>query len=108
VCPKWAPEASACVVMASAGYPGHPKTGVAISGIQAVQTRSRAVVFHAGTKREGNMYYTSGGRVLMVSANGHSLAEARASIYDAASSISFEGAHFRRDIAGSQTQTVAS
>jgi len=97
--PIWSPEAALCVVMASEGYPGHPKTGIPIKGIEPGRTLAQAVVFHAGTRRKGDIYYTSGGRVLMVSASGHSLAEARRLVYDTISNIAFHGAHFRRDIA---------
>ena len=106
--PKWSPEAAACVVMASEGYPGHPKTGVPITGIRSGATLSGAVVFHAGTKREGNEYYTSGGRVLMISAAADSLGQARQHAYDVGSTISFSGAHYRKDIAARQKQTAVS
>ncbi len=105
--PIWSPEAAACVVMASEGYPGNPKTGVPISGIRPGSEARGAEVFHAGTKREGDIYYTSGGRVLMVSAAARFLREASRRIYDVISSISFDGAHYRRDIAAQAKQTTA-
>jgi len=56
-------------------------------------------IFHAGTKREGDNYYTSSGRVLGVTVLGDSLDEARRTAYDAVGRIQFSECHYRRDIA---------
>lgn len=94
----WKSGASACVVMASGGYPGPFETGKRIEGLAEAEAQGGAKVFHAGTKREGKAYYTSSGRVLGVSAAGKDLTTALANAYSAVSQIHFEGAHFRRDI----------
>ena len=97
---RWKPGASACVVMAAAGYPGEPRTGMKIAGLEAAAQVPDAVVFHAGTKRgepAGEMV-VSGGRVLGVTATGPDLRAAAARAYEAAGKISFEGAHYRHDI----------
>jgi phosphoribosylamine---glycine ligase len=107
VAPKWSPNASVCVVMASEGYPGAPKTGIPIEGLHLKDPPGNAVVFHAGTKKVGADYYTDGGRVLMVSASGASVAEARKHAYDAVGRISFEGAHYRTDIAAEPKRAAA-
>jgi phosphoribosylamine--glycine ligase len=97
---SWKPGASVCVVMASGGYPGTYETGKKIEGLTAeTSPGGDVVVFHAGTRREGNNYYTSGGRVLGVTAAGATLEQAAARCYDTISKIHFEGAHYRRDIA---------
>jgi len=95
---KWKPGASVCVVVASEGYPANPKTGKLISGLKEAAGVTGAVIFHAGTKREGDKYYTSGGRVLGVGSSDQYLAADLATCYDAISRISIDGAHFRRDI----------
>lgn len=58
------------------------------------------MVFHGGTRKEGNTYYTSGGRVLGVTATGGTYEEAVSNVYDAVSSIEFDGMQYRTDIAG--------
>jgi phosphoribosylamine--glycine ligase len=93
---KWKPEASICVVLASGGYPGRFETGKAIQGLDKVA--SGVTVFHAGTKRDGGNYLTSGGRVLGVGGTGRTLEEAARLVYDSISSLSFDGLHFRKDI----------
>jgi phosphoribosylamine---glycine ligase len=98
VIPKWSPSAAVCVVMASEGYPGNPKTGVRIEGIGELPASREVVLFHAGTRREGNNYYTSGGRVLILGAAGQLVKDARARIYEIISTIRFAGAHYRNDI----------
>jgi phosphoribosylamine---glycine ligase len=108
VAPKWSPKPAVCVVMASEGYPGKPKTDVPIRGLAPGQAPANAVVFHAGTKRVNDTYYTSGGRVLMVSASGDTLAKARNSVYQAVGSIAFDGAHYRNDIAAERKHVAAS
>jgi phosphoribosylamine--glycine ligase len=56
-------------------------------------------VFHAGTSKRDGEYYTAGGRVLGVTARAGDLESAVARAYEAAGKISFEGAHYRKDIA---------
>src|SRR5271156_1033876 len=94
----WFPGASACVVIASEGYPEKPMVGREIRGIGEASQVEGAVVFHSGTRLDGDAYYTTGGRVLGVSARGTSLGEAVTRAYDAASWIAIPGSHYRRDI----------
>ena len=95
----WKPGASICVVMSSGGYPGSFNTGMTISGLDEAAAVPGAVVFHAGTRSNNSSYYTSGGRVLGVSARGANLGAARQIAYAATRQIRFAGAHYRRDIA---------
>jgi len=95
----WAPEACVAVVMASGGYPGEYSTGAPITGLEEAARVEGAVVLHAGTAVRDGRVVTSGGRVLAVSALGSSIGQARTAAYEACSRISFEGAHYRRDIA---------
>jgi phosphoribosylamine--glycine ligase len=96
---KWHPGASVCVVMASGGYPGNYATGKEIDGLERASAMPGVAVFHAGTKREGDYYYTSSGRVLGVTAVGDTLDEARRTAYDAVGRIQFSDSHYRQDIA---------
>lgn len=95
---RWSSGASVCVVMASEGYPGNPKIGVPISGLDEAAKVAGSVVLHAGTRRVGDTYVTNGGRVLVVSARGDDLLAACRVAYDAISKIWIEGAHYRKDI----------
>jgi phosphoribosylamine--glycine ligase len=94
----WAPRASVCVVIASQGYPGNPVTGVPINGLADASKVPGAVVFHAGTRRGEDKYYSSGGRILSVCARAESAEDASTIAYDAISKISVQGSHYRRDI----------
>lgn len=96
---EWSPMASVCVVMASGGYPGSYAKGKAITGIADANSLPNTKVFHAGTALAGDQIVTSGGRVLGVTAWAGNLTAARDAAYRAVEKISFEGAHFRRDIA---------
>lgn len=99
---KWSNNSCACVVMASGGYPEKYETGKEISGLnsdgQAVAAADSAYVYHAGTKLDGGKYLTAGGRVLGVAALGENLQAALNKAYAAADTISFEKAHYRKDI----------
>lgn len=97
---RWTPGASCCVVLASAGYPDAPRSGVPIEGIHEAERIEGVTIFHAGTRREGGRIVTAGGRVLNVAAVGSDLEEARRRAYAAAELIRFEGRQMRRDIAG--------
>jgi phosphoribosylamine---glycine ligase len=95
----WSKDSTVCVVMASAGYPGDYASGKKIEGLENASSVPGVKVFHAGTTSKDGGYYTSGGRVLGVTARGTNLAAAVKSAYQAAEQIKFEGVHYRRDIA---------
>jgi len=96
---RWSPDASVCVVMASGGYPGAYEAGKKINGIEAADNMEDVKVFHAGTTKRDGAYFTAGGRVLGVTARAPELKAAVDRAYEAVAHISFEGAHFRKDIA---------
>jgi phosphoribosylamine---glycine ligase len=95
---KWRPGASACVVLASGGYPGKFASGKEIKGLTEAAQVTDVKVLHAGTKRQGDAIVTSGGRVLGVTASGPSLEAALQKAYAAAGRIHFDGMHYRKDI----------
>lgn len=95
---EWSPDACACVVMASGGYPGSYKKGLRIEGLNADGQVNGATVYHAGTIYEGGNFYTNGGRVLGITATAPTLDEALGKAYGAVKKISFEGAFYRKDI----------
>ena len=94
-------EAAVTVVLAAADYPLAPRTGDAITGIEAAEALAGVQVFHAGTALEGGVLRTAGGRVLSVTGLGPSVAEATATAYRGVACIAFDGAQFRSDIASS-------
>jgi phosphoribosylamine--glycine ligase len=95
---KWSSDASCCLVAASGGYPGAFLSGKQITGLDRAAQMPDVKVFHAGTsKRDGN-YYTSGGRVLGITARAPQLKDAITKAYAAASQISFEDIYYRKDI----------
>jgi phosphoribosylamine---glycine ligase len=96
---KWSDDDAVCVVLASGGYPGGYEAGKRIEGLGAASTVDGVKVFHAGTDQRDGAFYTSGGRVLGVTARGKDLGTAVKRAYEAAGKISFEEMHFRKDIA---------
>lgn len=95
---KWKDGACSCVIMASGGYPSAYKTGLEIKGLDGSGQKSGVSVYHSGTKYKDGGFYTSGGRVLGVSALGENLKAALEKSYAAVKEISFENAHYRKDI----------
>jgi phosphoribosylamine--glycine ligase len=95
---KWSDDASVCVVMASGGYPGAFESGKKISGLDEARAIEGVKVFHAGTSKRNAEFYTSGGRVLGVTARAAELETAVQRAYEACGKIRFEGAHYRKDI----------
>jgi phosphoribosylamine---glycine ligase len=101
----WREQVAVSVVMASGGYPGAYKRGVAIEGIDQVGHLSDVMLFHAGTaKNENDKPVTDGGRVLAVTGVGDDFEQARARSYAAVRAVHFDGAHYRTDIALSALQ----
>jgi phosphoribosylamine--glycine ligase len=95
---RWKPGASACVVLASGGYPGKFESGKPIDGLTAAEKVAGVKVLHAGTKLSDERFLTNGGRVMGVTAAGATLELALSSAYEAASKIHFEDMHYRKDI----------
>lgn len=95
---EWSDDCSACVVMASGGYPESYKKGIEMFGMDDNGQVDGATIYHAGTKYSDGKFYTNGGRVLGVTATGKTLDEALEKAYKAVESISFDGAHYRHDI----------
>ena len=97
---EWDERVAVTVVLASGGYPGKYDTGRQICGLDECSKLPDVHLFHAGTRREPDgTVVTAGGRVLAVTALGETAARARERAYDAVSRISFDGCHYRRDIA---------
>ncbi len=104
---KWKAGASACVVMASGGYPGKFETGKEIRGLAEAARIADVKVLHAGTKQAGDLIVTNGGRMLGVTATGDTLNAALQKAYEAVDKIQFEGMQFRKDIGKVQQQSSA-
>jgi len=96
---QWREGNSACVVLASKGYPQKPQTGDIVSGLDNLKNQKDIQIFHAGTARnEDGDFITAGGRVLGVTATAENLDEALQKAYQAVGEISFNGMQYRRDI----------
>ena len=95
---KWSSDAAVCVVLASGGYPGTYETGKKILGLEEAGRVEGVKVFHAGTTKRDGGFYTTGGRVLGVTARGPELQTALRRAYEAVGKIGFEGMHYRKDI----------
>jgi phosphoribosylamine--glycine ligase len=105
---RWSEGAAVTVVIASHNYPGTPRTGDPIMGLEDVAEKDEhAYVLHAGTKREHSdegagaedRVVSAGGRVLSITATGSDLAKARERAYRAVGRITLDGSHYRGDIA---------
>ncbi|MFB7289184.1 phosphoribosylamine--glycine ligase [Actinacidiphila glaucinigra] len=103
---RWSDGAAVTVVVASENYPGTPRTGDPITGLDEVAERDEhAYVLHAGTKADAEgRVVSAGGRVLSVTATGADLAEARERAYLAVGRIGLKGSHHRSDIAEKAAQ----
>lgn len=93
---KWDRRSCVSVVMAAGGYPGDYATGKVITGFEKIS--ADAVVFHAGTRQDGDFIVTSGGRVLAVTALGADIKEAIKNVYAEVAKITFDGMQYRHDI----------
>jgi phosphoribosylamine--glycine ligase len=96
--PSVGDRAAVTVVLAAADYPERADVGSRIDGVGDAEALG-VLVFHAGTAVRDGRLVTNGGRVLDVTAEGGSIAEARRRAYEAAAAISFPGMRLRHDIA---------
>ncbi|GAB2832894.1 phosphoribosylamine--glycine ligase [Streptomyces chlorus] len=105
---RWSDDAAVTVVVASHNYPGSPRTGDPVTGLDevAAQDAPHAYVLHAGTKREGDATVSAGGRVLSVTATGEDLTEARDRAYRAVARIRLDGSQHRTDIAAEAAEAA--
>ena len=94
---QWKTGAAACVVVAAEGYPDSYPKGMDIAGFEEAAATG-ALVFHGGTRRQGDRILADGGRVLGVTGLGDSFEGAIANAYAAIDKIRFEGMYYRRDI----------
>jgi phosphoribosylamine--glycine ligase len=96
---EWHEAPAVCVVLCANGYPGAYEKGKEIHGLEKLKDWTRGFVFHAGTIRESGRWLTSGGRVLGITARGTKIADAVNEVYRAVGEISWDGMHYRKDIA---------
>jgi phosphoribosylamine--glycine ligase len=96
---RWKDEAALCVVMAAEGYPGEPRKGTVIEGLDAAAAEADTIVFHAGTKSGADgAILANGGRVLGVCGTGTTIAAAQARAYAAVDKVRWPQGFCRRDI----------
>lgn len=93
---NYSKEEAICVMLTSGGYPEAYEKGKVITGLENLD--SDIVVFHSGTKFNGEDIVTNGGRVIGITAKGSSVKEASDKVYDNIKKINFEGMHYRKDI----------
>jgi phosphoribosylamine---glycine ligase len=102
----WHDGAAVTTVLASGGYPGDYEKNVPITLANGPESNDQVLVFHAGTRRDGDRLVTSGGRVLAVTGVGRDIDEAARLSRDGAERIEFEGRQFRRDIGWRELERV--
>ena len=95
---EWDSRPAICVVMCARGYPGSYEKNMVVHGLSEVTQMEDAVVFHAGTRLDGETIVTNGGRVLGVTALGDSIPEAVQKVYEGVARIHWKAMHYRRDI----------
>lgn len=95
---EWHDGVSVCVIMASKGYPDKYEKGLPVFGLEAVKSVNNVQVFHAGTAIKDGKVVTNGGRVLGVTILERDLEKAQKNVYEAIKKLSFDGAHYRKDI----------
>jgi phosphoribosylamine---glycine ligase len=95
---QWRDEAALTVVLAADGYPGTPKKGTEIRGLEDAARAEGVEIFQAGTKRVGDALVADGGRVLCVTARGKTVTQAHTRAYAAIAKIDWPGGFCRKDI----------
>jgi phosphoribosylamine--glycine ligase len=97
--PEWHDDPAVCVVLCANGYPGAYDKGAEIHGLDKLKNWNDGYVFHAGTTKDNGRWVTTGGRVLGVTARGGDIHTAVKNAYHGVNQISWNGMHYRKDIA---------
>lgn len=95
---QWSSLHACTVVMCSEGYPNKPRTGDLIEGLDHASETDGVLIFHSGSQKNSNDYFTTGGRVLSVTGLGSSIKSAVDRAYTGVRMISWKGEHHRNDI----------
>jgi phosphoribosylamine---glycine ligase len=103
---EWHQDTAVCVVLCATGYPGDYEKGKEIRGLDRLKDWSNGFVFHAGTAKADGRWITTGGRVLGVTARGETITDAVKEVYRGVGKISWDGMHYRKDIAKKALKTV--
>jgi len=97
--PEWYEDPAVCVVLCAGGYPSAYDKGKEIRVLEKLQNWRNGFVFHAGTAKDDGRWITAGGRVLGITARGTGIVQAVGEVYRAVGEISWDGMHYRKDIA---------
>ena len=103
---EWYDDPAVCVVLCAGGYPGNYIQGQEIRGLDKLQDWEHGFVFHAGSAKDEDRWVTRGGRVLGVTARGRRITDAVKEVYRAVGAISWDGMHYRKDIAHRALKTI--
>ncbi|MFU0800755.1 MAG: phosphoribosylamine--glycine ligase [Xylanivirga thermophila] len=95
---SWDNRSAACVVIASGGYPKTYQKGYEIEGLDEIKKHGDLFIFHAGTKKKEDKYYTNGGRVLGITCIGQDVISAAEKVYDNITKVNFKDMFYRTDI----------
>lgn len=95
---EWDERYALTIVMASFGYPESYKIGYPIEGINQAEKQPHTLVYQAGTKKDGNLIVTSGGRVLNITAFGDTVKDANLRALSATGLIKWNNSYYRNDI----------
>ena len=103
---EWDNRAAVCVILTSAGYPLTFDTGKEIKGLDDLNRYDNLLVFHAGTTKIGDRFYTAGGRVLGLTVLADNLEDSISLAYEYIEEVNFEDMHFRTDIGVSRRESI--
>ncbi|MBT9130881.1 MAG: Phosphoribosylamine--glycine ligase [candidate division WS2 bacterium] len=95
---RWSTNHALCVVLSSGGYPESFEKGKTINGLEIAESLTGVKIFHSGTTLIGKKIVSSGGRVLGITGMGSTLKTAFVRAYSGVKAVSFEKAHYRKDI----------
>ena len=95
---KWVDQKSLCVVLCSKGYPETFKKNVVIKNFNSINLDKKDYLFHAGTKKNNNQIFATGGRVLNFVSLSDNFYDAREKIHKNLESLNWENGYYRKDI----------
>ena len=95
---EWTNKKSLCVVLCSKGYPDSYQKNIIINNLENFSLKENNFIFHAGTKKENEKIYATGGRVLNFTSLSDDFLQARNEVHQCIKKLDWNGGFYRRDI----------
>ena len=95
---NWHNKKSICIVLCSKGYPDKFKKNIEINKLDRIKMKKNEFIFHAGTFKKNQSFFSNGGRVLNFVSTSLNLLKSRRQLLKTIKNLNWQNGFFRKDI----------